>query len=121
MNQLKKIIWLLSILTIFSIMLVSCNLNRIGTEEYYVQITVDGKKEIVKSSDGKILGGIYMYKLVGFDKESKEKELEFSAQKNLRKDAFLLVYYSEEKGVKSWEEVEKDDLPATVKEKLIVK
>ncbi|MFB5545234.1 MULTISPECIES: YxeA family protein [Bacillus cereus group] len=121
MNQLKKIILLLSILTVFSSMLVGCNLNRIGTEKYYVQITVDGKEEVAKSSDGKIMGKNYTYKLVGFDKEGKEKELEFFAQKNLRKDAFLLVYYSEEKGVKSWEEVKKDDLPAKVKEKLNVK
>ncbi|HDR4725172.1 YxeA family protein [Bacillus cereus group sp. Sample62] len=62
-----------------------------------------------------------MYKITGFDKDGKEKELEFDAQKNLRKDAFLRVYYSDEKGVSSWEEVEKDELPAKVKEKLAVK
>lgn len=53
------------------------------------------------------MGKNYTYKLVGYDKEGKEKELEFFAPKNLRKDAFLLVYYSEGKGVKSWEEVKK--------------
>lgn len=118
---MKKIISILIILTVFSSMLVGCNLNRIGTEKYYVQITVDGKEEVAKSSDGKIMGRNYKYKLVGFDKEGKEKELEFSAQKNLRKDSFLLVYYSEEKGVKSWEEVEKDNLPTKVKGTLNVK
>nr|WP_276561347.1 YxeA family protein [Bacillus paramycoides] len=118
---MKKIILLLSILIVFTSMLVGCNLNRIGTEKYYVQINVDGKEEVAKSSDGEIMGKNYTYKLVGFDKEGKEKELEFSAQKNLRKDASLLVYYSEEKGVKSWEEVKKDELPPKVKEKLNVK
>nr|WP_142399167.1 YxeA family protein [Bacillus thuringiensis] len=121
MNQLKKIILLLSILTVFSSMLVGCNLNRIGTEKYYVQINVDGKEGVAKSIDGEIMGKEFTYKLRGFDEEGKEKELEFKTQKNLRKEAFLLVYYSKEKGVKSWEEVEKDDLPTKVKEKLSVK
>ncbi|PFF60125.1 YxeA family protein [Bacillus thuringiensis] len=118
---MKKFILLLSFLTLFSSMLVGCNLNRIGTEKYYVQITVDGKEEVAKSIDGKVTGKKYKYILVGLDKESKEKKLEFFAQKNLRKDAFLLVCYSEEKGVKSWEEVKKGDLPTKVKEKLSVK
>lgn len=56
----------------------------------------------------------------GIDKDGKEKEMEFTALKNLRKEAFLLIYYSEEKGVKSWEEVKKDELPIKVKEKLKV-
>lgn len=45
---------------------------------------------------------------------------EFTALKKLRKDAFLRIYYSEKKGVKSWEEVKKDELPTKVKEKLKV-
>ncbi|HDR5352932.1 YxeA family protein [Bacillus cereus] len=51
-------------------------------------------------------------KLVDSEKEGKEKELEFFAQKYLREDAFLLVYYSEEKGVKSWEEVKRGTTPS---------
>ncbi|MBJ8054123.1 YxeA family protein [Bacillus cereus] len=118
---MKKVIVLFSMLVLFASMLVGCNLNRIGTDKYYVQITVDGKEDLAKSIDGEKMGKEYTYKLSGFDKEGKEKELEFIAQKNLRKEAFLLVYYSEEKGVKSWEEVKKDDLPMKVKEKLGVK
>ncbi len=39
----------------------------------------------------------YEYKLLGFDKDGKEKEIEFTALKNLRKEAFLRIYYSEKK------------------------
>ncbi|MBJ8025558.1 YxeA family protein [Bacillus cereus] len=66
----------------------------------------------------------FNYNLTGFDKDGKEKELEFNTQKNLRKEAFLRVYYSDkkdEKGVSGWEEVKKDELPAKVKEKLAAK
>ncbi|PES12942.1 hypothetical protein COE26_26980 [Bacillus cereus] len=48
------------------------------------------------------------YKLTGFDKDGKEKELEFNTQKHLRKEVFLRVYYSDKKveeDVSGWEEV----------------
>jgi len=41
-------------------------------------------------------------------KTVKKKELEFNTQKNLRKEAFLRVYYSDKKveeDVSGWEEV----------------
>ncbi len=67
-----------------------------GKDEYYVQITVDGKEYNGKSDNGEPYKD-YQYKLTGFDKEGKEKELEFMAQKNLRKEAFLRVYHSDKK------------------------
>lgn len=51
-----------------------------GKDEYYVQITVDGKEYNGKSDNGEPYKD-YQYKLTGFDKEGKEKELEFMAQK----------------------------------------
>jgi len=117
---MKRYIALFSILVVFASLLVGCDLNRMGKDEYYVQITVDGKEYNGKSSNGEPYKD-YQYKLAGFDKDGKEKELEFSAQKNLRKEAFLRVYNSDKKGVTAWEEVKKDELPAKVKEKLNVK
>lgn len=117
---MKRHIALFSILVVFASLLVGCDLNRMGKDEYYVQITVDGKEYNGKSNDGAPYK-YYQYKLTGFDKEGKEKELEFTAQKNLRKEAFLRVFHSDKKGVTAWEEVKKDELPAKVKEKLSVK
>ncbi|GMR67110.1 YxeA family protein [Bacillus sp. MN7755] len=111
---MKRYIALFSILVVFASLLAGCNLNRMGKDKYYVQITKDG----IETTDKDFK---YTYKLTGFDKDGKEKELEFDAPKKLRKDAFLRVYYSDEKGVSSWEEVKKDELPAKVKEKLTVK
>ncbi|ASL62543.1 hypothetical protein FORC47_p191 (plasmid) [Bacillus cereus] len=54
----------------------------------------------------------------------KKKELKFNTQKNLRKEAFLRVYYSDKKveeDVLGWEEVKQDEIPVKVKEKLAVK
>ncbi|ANN35501.1 hypothetical protein A9498_29235 (plasmid) [Bacillus thuringiensis serovar coreanensis] len=117
---MKRYIALFSILVVFTSLLVGCDLNRLGKDEYYVQITTDGIKKTYEGSSSKY----FEYKLTGFDKDGKEKELEFNAQKNLRKEAFLRVYYSDKKGeegVSAWEEVKKDELPAKVKGKLAVK
>ncbi len=75
----------------------------------------------MKKADGGQPFKSFEYKLPAFDKEGKEKELEFTAVKNLRKEAFLRLYHSDKKGVTAWEEVKKDELPAKVKEKLGVK
>ncbi|OQR55960.1 hypothetical protein CDB3_15765 [Bacillus sp. CDB3] len=117
---MKRYIALFSILVVFASLLAGCNLNRMGKDEYYVQIKTDGIETTYEGNTSKD----FKYKLTGFDKEGKEKELEFNAQKNLRKEAFLRVYYSDKEGkegVSSWEEVKKDELPAKVKEKLAVK
>ncbi|KMP99194.1 MULTISPECIES: YxeA family protein [Bacillus cereus group] len=118
---MKKYMALFSLLVVFASLLVGCDINRMGKDEYYVQITMDGKEGVSKSMDGKVMGKEYEYTLSGFDKEGKEKELEFMAQKNLRKEAFLRVYHSEKKGVTAWEEVQEDELPKKAKEKLSVK
>ncbi|KXY32332.1 hypothetical protein AT269_10490 [Bacillus cereus] len=108
---MKRHIALFSILVIFASLLVGCDINRMGKDEHYVQITMDGE----------VMGKEYEYILSGFDKEGKEKELEFTTQKNLRKEAFLRVYHSDKKGVTAWEEVQKDELPTKVEGKLGVK
>jgi len=116
----KRYIALFSILIVFASLLVGCDLNRMGKDEYYVQITVDGTEKNEKADNGQPHKS-FEYKLPAFDKDGKEKEMEFTAVKNLRKEAFLRVFYSDKKGVAAWEEVKKDELPAKVKEKLGVK
>lgn len=118
---MKKYMALFSLLVVFASLVVGCDINRMGKDEYYVQITRDGKEGVSKSMDGKVMGKEYEYTLSGFDKEGKEKELGFMAQKNLRKEAFLRVYHSEKKGVTAWEEVQEDELPKKAKEKIGVK
>lgn len=77
---MKRYIALFSILVVFASLLVGCDLNRMGKDEYYVQITVDGKEYNGKSDNGEPYKH-FEYKLKGFDKDGKEKELEFNAQK----------------------------------------
>ncbi|WP_410985230.1 YxeA family protein [Bacillus cereus] len=117
---MKRYIALFSILVVFATMLVGCDLNRMGKDTYYVQITTDAKIESGVSKEGNKYKE-YNYELQGFDEKGNEKTVEFNGFKELRKEAFLRVYYSDKKGVTAWEEVKKDELPAKVKEKLGVK
>lgn len=57
----------------------------------------------------------------GYTKEGKEKELDFKGQltRPLRKGAYLKITWNKNKGVTSYEEVEKKDVPKTALEKLI--
>ncbi|AQY39117.1 YxeA family protein [Bacillus thuringiensis] len=118
---MKRYIALFSLLFVFVSLLVGCDsIKRMGKDQYYVQITTDGIEKTEKDSENNTFK-YYEYKLPGFDKEGKEKQLEFTADKNLRKKAFLRVHHSNKKGVVAWEEVKNEELPAKVKEKLGVK
>lgn len=91
-----------------------------GGEEYYVQITTDGTKTVSKSDSGQETVN-YRYILPGYTKEGKEKELDFKGQltRPLRKGAYLKITWNKNKGVTSYEDVEKKDVPKTALEKLI--
>lgn len=101
----------------FVVFIQNVNLNRIGAEQYYVQINQDGKKIEDKSDSGQKYVS-YEYTLEGFDSNGKEKSLTLTASKELRQDAYLRVYV---KGndVSSYQEVVATELPEQAKQKLV--
>lgn len=117
-RKLKKYILFLNIFAVFIILLTGCSsIHRIGTEEYYVQINMNGN-EVIHEVDGGEKFKRFEYELEGFNEDGEEKKLKFDAEGNLRKEAFLRVHYSKEKGVKAWEEVKKEEIPKKAREKL---
>lgn len=100
------------------IILQKVNFNRIGTDEYYTQIKGEGKVLEEKSTTGEKYVN-YEYKLVAYDKQGDQKTLTFTAQKQLRENAYLTLFVKDKKGVTSYKEVKKDELPKKVREKLI--
>ena len=74
------------------------------------------KNLIVKASNGPHLK-IMNIKLTGFDKDGKEKELEFTAQKIFVK-MHSYAYTIQIKRCNSLGRSKKDELPAKVKEKI---
>lgn len=117
---MKKI--LIGFLTIVVVAIVGAKVADqvvMGGTDYYVQVTTDGKRIEAKDSSGRMYLE-FAYELPGFDKKGNQKQLEFSAIKDrpLRKDAYLKVTWNKNKGVTSYEEVKKQEIPQAAQEKL---
>ncbi|HAM80958.1 YxeA family protein [Ornithinibacillus bavariensis] len=93
------------------------NLNRFGADEYYTQINGKGNKMEEKMSDGTIYIN-YEYELPAYNKDGEQKTLTFTANKQLRENAYLLLFVKDGKGVTSYQEVTAKELPEKVAEKL---
>lgn len=81
------------------------------TKEYYVQID-NTKVELLTTTDNMK----YCYTLTAFDEAGKEKEIEFKTTRELREGAYLKLDVMAFRGVVSWNEVQKEELPDRVKE-----
>lgn len=107
---------ILVVLIGFIIFIQNVNINRLGADSYYVQIQDSGKKMEDKSDNGKIFT-YYEYTMTGFNEDGKEKNFTFTAQKDLRKQAYLQIYLKGDK-VSSYQEVQANELPEKAKQKL---
>ena len=87
-----------------------------GGGTYYVQITKDGKEQQDTANGQKYTR--YSYQMNSYKKDGKEKEVEFTADHNLRKEAYLELTVNSVKGVTSWEEVKKAEVPKEALKKI---
>lgn len=83
-----------------------------NSDYYYTKIATEGTRITDKDTEG-VEHIDYTYKLSGFNEKGKKVELSFRGNKEvpLKKDAYLKVSYSPGKGVTSWEEVKKSQVP----------
>ncbi|MDR0268800.1 YxeA family protein [Paenibacillus sp.] len=107
---------ILVVLIGFIVFIQNVNINRLGADSYYVQIQDSGKEIEGKSDSGEIFT-YYEYTMKGFNEDGKEKTFTFTAQKDLRKQAYLQVYLKDDK-VTSYQEVQANELPEKTKQKL---
>ncbi|MGX4686565.1 YxeA family protein [Vagococcus sp. JNUCC 83] len=92
-----------------------------GGTYYYAKITQNPiSTNDATDNSGIKQGSIYTYDLPSFDKEGKEKNIEFDVYKDkpLKENAYLKIKVNDIKGVLSWEEVQKSDLPTKAKNNL---
>lgn len=99
------------------VILQNVNFNRLGADQYYTQIIGQGKV-IEDKDDSGVKYVSYEYTLSAFDKDGRQKNLTFTAQKQLRENAYLTLFVKEGKGVTSYQEVQQGELPKKVSEKL---
>ncbi len=78
---------------------------------YYTQVD-NTKVETLDSGDMR-----YEYTLDAYNENGKSKEVTFKTSRELKDDAYLKLDIMITRGVKTWEEVQFDDLPDKVQEK----
>ena len=108
---------IVGILFIGLIVLASVDFNRLGKENVYVQIVSDGELDENRLDSGEIMKR-YEYELVAYNDAGEAVEVEFSAAKNLRVGAYLMLYVKDGDVVTSYDEVKEQDVPEKALEKL---
>ena len=95
------------------VVLATVDYNRLGKENVYVHITEDGVENRFVASDGAV-HNMYWYEQSAYDENGNEMQVKFSAHKNLRHNAYLMLYLKNGNEVTSFDEVQFDDLPTNV-------
>ncbi len=109
---MKKI--LMALLVLSSFVLSGCS-----STYWYSQIS-SKQVEKIKPDEGVFRpnGGMsYEYTLTAYDGQGMEKEISFGTDRLLKDDAFIRLEVVPLRGVVGWEEVDREDLPKSVKER----
>jgi len=115
---MKKALGILGVLLLGAIVIfATVDFNRFWKDKAYVQITDVASVEETKIDTGEIMK-LYWYKLPAYKENGDMIEVEFSGAKELRKDAYLMLYVKDGNEVTSYDEVQLNDIPQKAKEKL---
>ncbi|MGG3891518.1 YxeA family protein [Metabacillus fastidiosus] len=111
------VIAIIVVLIGFVIFIQNVNINRFSADQYYVKISESGNKLEGKTESGQVYVQ-YEYKLPAFDQSGNEKELTFTAPKELRQNAYLMLYVKNGQEVTSYQEVKEKEIPEKVADNL---
>jgi uncharacterized protein (TIGR01655 family) len=84
-----------------------------GGTTYYTQIKADGTKLTEKDDAGKKYVN-YGYNQMIYDEDGSGRRAKFNANKSrpLKRDAYLKLTYNKNKGITSWEAINKNEVPS---------
>ncbi|MDQ0271913.1 YxeA family protein [Cytobacillus purgationiresistens] len=99
------------------IILATVDFNRFGKDNAYVHITTPTSVEEMKLDSGEIMKS-YWYTLPAYKENGDMIQVEFSGAKELRQDAYLMLYIKDGNHVTSFDEVQINDIPEKAKEKI---
>ena len=120
MKHSKKILTVIVIAIIIAVPAYLYNKFQGGTY-YYTQITKEPTKVEDSLDDRGIKqGSVYTYNLASYDNKGTEKDIQFDAYKDkpLKQNAYLKIKVNDIKGVLTWSEVQKNDIPTDALSKL---
>ncbi|MFD2208206.1 YxeA family protein [Virgibacillus halophilus] len=110
---MKQLLGIYMIL-ILGLLLAACNpesIKTIGATKYYVEIDHSGEKYKEQGNTR------YKYELAGFNEDGKGKNLTFTANHSLKKDAYLQIDYKKDEVI-TYEEVKYEDIPKKARKQL---
>lgn len=118
MKKLFGVIGALILLGVVGMVLLgTIDINRIGKSNLYVEVIGPTEIKEEKISSGEIVKS-YWYEQKAIDTKGNEIDVEFSAQKELRKGAYLKLYLKKDNTVSSYDEVKWEDIPSDTQAKL---
>lgn len=117
---MKKIVGVIVVLVLIAVagtILMKTDFNRMGKKAAYIEVIKPTEKEETKLDNGDVMTR-YWYKQTAFNEKGEAIKVEFSAQKELRQGAYLLLYLKKGDEVTSYDEVKSDKIPEKVQKKL---
>ena len=106
----EKLPIIIAVIIMIALMIGAYYLLVVHKDQYYTQIDNTKMEEVSGTDDMK-----YQYTLTAYNKNGKEKEVQFKTSRELREEAYLELDVMQMRGVVNWREVQTDDLPDDVK------
>lgn len=110
---MKKLIAILAVLVLAGGGIYFVYQKSYGGDHYYVKITKDGTATKETDDSGATYTN-YTYNLPAVNKKLDKKNIEFNADHNLRKQAYLELTVNKNKGVTSFKEVKKSEIKSEI-------
>ena len=106
----EKLPIIIAVIIIIALMIGTYYFLVVHKDQYYTKIDNTKMEEVSGTDDMK-----YQYTLTAYNKNGKEKEVQFKTSRELREGAYLELEVMQFRGVYGWKEVQIDDLPKDVK------
>ncbi|GIN73420.1 hypothetical protein J14TS2_38950 [Bacillus sp. J14TS2] len=117
---MKKIVTLISVLVLLVgavVVLLTVDFNRLGKERVYVEVIEPTDIAEDKLDNGEIMTR-YWYNQTAYNEKGKAVTVEFSAPKELRQGAYLMLYLKKGSEVTSFDEVQWKEIPSETQTKI---
>ncbi len=106
----EKIPMIIAVIIVIGLMIGTYYLLFVHKTVYYTKIDNTKIEELSANEDMR-----YQYTLTAYNKNGKEKEVQFKTSRELREGAYLELDVMQIRGVVNWREVQQEELPDDVK------
>ncbi len=112
----EKIPMIIAVIIVIALMIGTYYFLFVHKTVYYTKIDNTKIEELSGDEDMR-----YQYTLTAYNKNGKEKEIQFKTSRELREGAYLELDVMQMRGVVNWKEVQQEELPDDVKTAMNIK